>query len=203
MTKRAVFDPSIPARRYGAARLARAWLQAAAAACLIAAAGLALAQDAVTAAAHSVKAAYLFKLPGYVDWPEGRFDSPDSALTIAVLNDDAVADALATITVGRTVNGRPVVVRRLQSDTDLDGVHVLFYKGLGEARSDGIVTSAATHNILTVTDLQTDVDDSVIDFVTVNGRVRFEVRLDAAERNGLRLNSGLLNVASRVHGGRR
>lgn len=203
MTKRALVESSIDARRCGAARPARAWLRAAAAAWLIATTGLALAQDAVTAAAHSVKAAYLFKLPGYVDWPAARFDSPDSALTIAVLNDDAVADALTTITAGRSVNGHPVVVRRLEADNDLDGVHVLFFTGIGEARADGIVASAAMRNILTVTDLQPNVDDSVIDFVTVNGRVRFEVRLDAAERNGLRLHSGLLNVASRVYGGRR
>jgi hypothetical protein len=171
--------------------------------CWLAAAGLALAQDtAMTAAAHSVKAAYLFKLPAYVDWPAGRFDSPDSALTIAVWGADEVADALAALTSGRTVNGHPVAVRRLAANERLDGVHVLFF-GDAAARTDGVVADAAVLNILTVTDLEAPFDDSVIDFVTVNGRVRFEVRLNAAERSGLRLHAGLLNVAARVYGARR
>ncbi|HUQ52884.1 MAG TPA: YfiR family protein [Gammaproteobacteria bacterium] len=172
--------------------------------CWLAAAGNALAQDAAqAAAAHSVKAAYLFKLPAYVDWPAQRFDSPDAALTIGVLGADEVADALAALTSGRTVNGHPVAVRRLQSDEGIDGVHVLFFGSTAAERAGRIAADAAALNILTVTDLQAAFDDSVIDFVTVNGRVRFEVRLMAAERNGLRLHAGLLDVAARVHGARR
>ena len=166
-------------------------------------AGLALAQDAARTAADSVKAAYLFKLPAYVDWPAGRFDSPDAALTIGVLGADEVAEALTALTPGRTVNGHPVAVRRLESSADLDGVHVLFFGSAAGKREDGVVAYAAAQNILTVTDLQAGSDDSVIDFVTVNGKVRFEVRLNAAERNGLRLHAGLLDVAARVHGARR
>lgn len=172
--------------------------------CWLALPGLALAQDAaVTAAPHSVRAAYLLKLPAYVDWPTERFQRPDSALTIGVMGADEVAEALATISAARTVNGRPVVVRRVRSDDALTGVHVLFVAGASRERADRIASDAAAQSILTVTDTNPEFDDSVIDFVTVNGRVRFEVRLNAAERNGLRLHAGLLDVAARVHGARR
>jgi hypothetical protein len=43
----------------------------------------------------------------------------------------------------------------------------------------------------------------VLNFVTVDKRVRFEISLIAAERAGLRISSELLSVAIRVHGGRR
>jgi hypothetical protein len=44
---------------------------------------------------------------------------------------------------------------------------------------------------------------SVLNFVIVDKRVRFEISLTAAERAGLKISSELLSVAVRVHGGRR
>jgi hypothetical protein len=54
----------------------------------------------------------------------------------------------------------------------------------------------------------TDEDDglnqgSVLNFVTVNRRVRFEVSLTAADRLRLKISSELLAVAVRVRGGHR
>ncbi len=161
----------------------------------------ALAQDAgIVASEPSIKAAYLFKLPAYVDWPAGRFKEPDSAFTIGVLGADDVATELASLTAGRTVNGRPLAIRRLAQDDLLEGVHVLFFSGAARNRSERIATDAAAHAILTVTDSLGGSQDSVVSFVNINGRLRFEVRLGAAQRNGLRLHSGLLGVAARVHG---
>ena len=53
--------------------------------------------------------------------------------------------------------------------------------------------------ILAVTDAPTGLaDGGALNFVPVQGRVRFEASLPAAERAGLRLSSRLLAVAERV-----
>jgi hypothetical protein len=44
-------------------------------------------------------------------------------------------------------------------------------------------------------------DGSVINFLTVDSNVRFEVSLAAAERWGLKISADLLGVAVRVQGG--
>jgi len=43
---------------------------------------------------------------------------------------------------------------------------------------------------------------AVVNFVPAEGRVRFEVALDAAERRGLRISSRMLAVALNVRGGK-
>jgi hypothetical protein len=185
-------------------RARRAWLRAAVAAlgCYLAS-PLATAQDpALAVSAANVKAAYLFKLPAYVDWPARRFERADSALTVGVLGASDVAAALAALTAGRTVNGRPVVVRRLSADDELAGVHVLFFADVTREQAERLAAAAAAENVLTVADTESAAQDSVIEFVTAAGKVRFEVRLSAAERNGLRLSAGLLSVAARVYGAR-
>lgn len=212
MTKR-FYEPIIRLLAAAVAGLAAAaaharqtWLRAAAFAgtCSLVAAGLAFAQEAaLTASANSVKAAYLFKLPAYVDWPAQRFERADSPLIVGVLAADDVAEALAALTAGRTSNGRPVVVRRLRLDDELGGVHVLFVSDAARERAQEVAAQAAAQNVLTVADLDAASEASVIDFVSVSGRLRFEVSLEAAERHGLRLHAGLLDVAARVQGRRR
>lgn len=189
-----------------AAFVRRTWLSALAftGTCWLVAAGLALAQDAtLTASADNVKAAYLFKLPAYVEWPAQRFERPDSPLIVGVLEADPVAEALSALSAGRTSNGHPVVVRRMRLEDEIAGVHVLFVGDGAAERAEEVAEQTARQSVLTVADFEAGSAASVIDFVIVNGRVRFEVRLDAAEERGLRLNARLLNVASRVYGARR
>jgi hypothetical protein len=58
--------------------------------------------------------------------------------------------------------------------------------------------------ILIVTDEVQGLDrGGVLNFVTVDKRVRFEVSLTAAERARLKISADLLSVAIRVRGGRR
>src|SRR6267142_5432188 len=73
-----------------------------------------------------VKAAFLFKFGGYVEWPERVFPRSDSPLVIGVAGADVLAEELSRITSGRTMNGRPVIVRRVRSGEQATGVHVLF-----------------------------------------------------------------------------
>ncbi|MGB9110438.1 MAG: YfiR family protein, partial [Telluria sp.] len=58
--------------------------------------------------------------------------------------------------------------------------------------------------VLTVTAAEGGLEQgSIINFRTVDERVRFELSLDAAEQSGLRLNSRLFSVATNVVKGNR
>jgi hypothetical protein len=181
----------------------RAVSVAAALAVLVGGAAPGSAQNATRVASEeSVKAAYLFKFPAYVDWPPSAFEGPDSEVTIAVIEDERLAGELLAVTSGRTVGGRPIRVRRLSVDDPLAGVHVLLLPARERDRFDTVQQSAG-QPILTVADTGSATPGVVLTFVTVDGRVRFEVDLGEAERRGLRLHSGLLAVAERVRGARR
>jgi hypothetical protein len=53
--------------------------------------------------------------------------------------------------------------------------------------------------VLTITGVERGIEHgSMINFVQVDGRVRFEVNVMVAEKSGLRLSSRLLTVAARV-----
>lgn len=187
----------IPATRRRPARLALLWIAAMLALLLTSA----YAQERHGAGGatleHSVKAAFLYKFTSYVEWP--GMPAADHPLVIGVIGADEIARELEQLAAGRTVNDRPVQVRRLAEDASLENIHVLFI-GHGYRRPPGpLLRRAQQEAVLTITESEEAfMRGSVINFKLVDGRVRFDVSLPAAERTNLRLSSRLLAVAHDV-----
>ena len=187
-------------RRLGAALLAF-WLGLA---------GLAPATPAAAAGAplaaseEKVQAAYLHKFLNYAEWPPVSFPQPDTPYVIGVAGDDTVADELARIAAGRSVNNRGVIVKRLLPGDAVNDLHVLYIGRNERARLGQWLRQVKGKPVLTVTAAEGALEQGcIINFRTVDDRVRFEVSADAAEQSGLRLNSRLYSVAMNVVKGNR
>lgn len=147
-----------------------------------------------------VKAAYLYKFAAYVEWPAGAFPGKGAPFRIAVIGAAALADELDRLVVGRTINDRPVEVIRPAPDASLAGVHMLFIGRRAREQIPRLTRIARQHSILTVTESEGALaDGSVINFVIIDRRVRFEIGLAAARASGLKLSSRLLAVAESVY----
>jgi hypothetical protein len=139
-----------------------------------------------------VKAAFLYKFLGYTEFP--------AAVTIVVAGSDEMLSELGAITAGRSVNNRPIAVRALRENEANGVAHLLFVAGSDCTRTRGAIR--ATRALLVVTECDNGLQQgSVINFRIVDDHVRFDVALDAAERNGVKLSSRLLTVANRVSKG--
>ena len=150
-------------------------------------------------AEYRIKAAYLYKFCDYVEWPEGEFDSSDSPLVIGVMGADHMAADLQEIIKDRTVNGRPVTVRALRLGDSLQGVHVLFIARSEGSEMESILAGARLQSILTVTETEGfPPEGSVINFVMIGDRIRFDVALESARKSNLKISSRLLAVARNV-----
>lgn len=168
-------------------------------ACLLQA--LAWSASAHAAASESaVKAAFLYKFAGFVEWPPGAFPRPGEPVVIGVLGNDAVASDLAQVAAGRTLQGRPVMARRLREGEPIAGVHVLMIGATREARLRELAQSVPG-SVLLVTEQEGALAmGSVLNFDLNGGRVRFSASLTSAEARQLRLSARLLAVAQRVEG---
>lgn len=162
--------------------------------------GPCLAQSDLQVAEYRVKAAFLYKFASYVEWPAQVFDRPDSPFVLAVAGADTLAEELSQVVVGRSIAGRPVLVRKLRKGDPVDGVQILF---VGEGgRPAEILASAKGKPVLTVTEsADAFALGSIINFVIVDDKVRFDVALRAAESCNLRVSARLLAVARKVIGG--
>lgn len=157
----------------------------------------ATAQPAATEA--QVKAAFLYRFGGFVEWPEGTFARADAPFAIGVLGGEAVAAELERITAGRRVQDRPVAVRRLRRGEATAGLQVLFVGSDEAARLPEVLAAAKSQALLVVAESDSALaQGATINFVPADDKVRFDVALPAAERGGLRISSRLLAVARKV-----
>jgi hypothetical protein len=142
------------------------------------------------------RAAYLYNFLTYIEWPSRAFPLADSPVVIGVVNADEVAAELLLTTVGRSVDNRPVVIRRLREGDAMDDIHLL-YIGPGEAEQvESVVKQVSQRWTVTVTDAEAGSGlGAVINFRHADGRLRFEVSRAAAERGDFRLSSRLMSVA--------
>lgn len=155
--------------------------------------------SAIVATEEKVEAAYLHKFLNYADWPPAAFPRADTPYVIGVAGDDAVADELAHIAAGRSVNNRGVIVKRLLPGDALNDLHMLFVGPAERARQIQWLRQAKGRPILTVAAFDGALEQgAVINFRIVDERVRFEVSVDAAEQSDIRLSSRLFTVATNV-----
>jgi len=157
------------------------------------------AQAVVSGSEEKIKAAYLYRLLNYVDYPAQAFETPASPYVIGVVDDDVVAAELAQLVANKPVNNREVVVRRIGPGAAAGTLHVMFVSRADHGRQAYLLQQSAAAPVLTVTETGDGLDQgAVLNFRIVDGRVRFDISLPAAERAGLRLSSRLLGLAYKV-----
>jgi hypothetical protein len=192
----APLHPSDSSRR---ALLRRALAGAAIAAGVL---GPARAQPAGTVLERSVKAAFIYKFLGYTEFPASAFSEPASPVLIGVVGSDEMAAELSRIVAGRTVNNRPIAVRQYREGDTPALVHLLFVAGADSARAARVLRQAPPGPVLLVTECSNGLPaGSIINFRLVDERVRFDVSLEAADKNNIKLSSRLLTVANHVSKG--
>lgn len=148
---------------------------------------------------YPVKASYLVRFAAFVDWPGHAFASQQAPVTICVVGRDPFGALLDRTAATQTAHGRRLAVRRPVSAAGLEDCHIA-YLGPG-APTASIQALNAAPSVLTVTDSAASARRGMINFVVSENRVRFQVDLEAATRDGLSISSRLLNLALSVRGG--
>lgn len=149
-----------------------------------------------------VKAAFLMRFGQFIEWPQDAFQQSGGALVISVAGSDTVLAGIIELTAERTTQGRRIIARPLKSADELAQTHILFVGSDERGRLEQHIANAANRPILIITDTPKALErGAMINFLTVDNRVRFEIGLDSAEKAGLTVSSRLLSIATRVYRG--
>jgi hypothetical protein len=142
-----------------------------------------------------LKAVFLLNFSHFVEWPESDATS-HLPFALCVAGEDPFGPTLDQTVEGETVNGRKIVVRRIQREAPA-GCGILYVSPQEKNVSD--LLGSAGPGVLTVGEGDAFLDrGGMIAFVVENRHVRFDADPAAARKAGLRLSSRLLNVARLV-----
>lgn len=144
-----------------------------------------------------IKAAFLYRFAGYVQWPPAAMQAP--RFVIAVLGADAVAASLERALATIRIKDRPGEVRRIEDIRDARQAHIVYIGANHAEELDALLPQLANRPVLVVTDGERGLDaGGMLNFRTVDKRVRFEVAPETAEQVGLSISADLLAVAMQV-----
>jgi hypothetical protein len=142
---------------------------------------------------RKLKAAYMYRVATFVDWPDAAFARPGAPLLVGIAGDDALADEAERFMAGHLVHGHPLAVRRVDPRLAPQGLHMLF---VGAAPTRGRLLDAVhSQPVLTMCDGAPG-PGCVVGLVPDGARLRLRIdRLEALAAQ-LRISARLLALAA-------
>jgi hypothetical protein len=149
---------------------------------------------------YEAKAEFLERFTRFIDWPAGSMsEDPQTPFVIGVLGRDPFGRYLDAVASSRRIKGKAIRVRRLESAEDATACHLLFVSGSESRELVRILARTEKRPILTVGDTPGYAAAGVlINLVTSEERITFEINEAAARKSGLAFSSKLLRIAKLV-----
>jgi len=143
---------------------------------------------------YEVKAAFLYNFVKFVEWPDAKKTRAGRIINICILGQDPFGDALDFIQ-NETVQGLRLVVKRVARQHTGD-CQVLFISNSEREDIRHILGLVKALNVLTVGDTEGFAQKGVIiNFYIEEGKVRFEINLNALKRSELSISSKVMHLA--------
>jgi len=143
---------------------------------------------------RAVRAAYVYNLIKYVDWPE-----PQKELTVGFLGDAATGSVIEQLLNGRTNQGQTIRVVSPAPGEDLERCGLLYVAGTSEADTRKALERVKGRSVLTVGETDGFVrEGGMVALVNSGDHIQLEVNLEAVQAAGIRISSRVLGLATIV-----
>jgi len=153
---------------------------------------------AATPGEHQIKAAMIFNMMRFVDWPESALPNADENIDICVVSRGALATAVESLK-GKQVKGKSIAIRQTGKSGGFSGCHVLLLSDTDRQTVSAILEQTRSTPVMTVGDSRGfAAAGGVFGFIILDGKIRFEVNLASAQKHRIRISSQLLKLAQTV-----
>jgi len=160
------------------------------------------AAGASRASEYEVKATFVFNFLKFVSWPPQALASAAN-LDACVFGDSQISTPLEAFS-GQAVEGHKLTVKRVVDPSDLQFCHLVFVSEVESRRA--AIALGVTHNLSALT-IGEQADflsrGGMINFVSEDNKVRFDINQAAAERVNLKISAHLLRLARQTGEGKR
>jgi len=147
---------------------------------------------------HQVKAAFIHKFIMFTRWPLFAFGSNNSPVVIGVLGESPIWSDLKNLE-NKPVMGRPLKVIKVNEPCLEQKCHILFFSKAKNREAKSLLQKMDNSGILTIGESDGFAETGgMINFIIVNGKLRFEINVEAVNSSGLKLSSKLLRLGKIV-----
>lgn len=159
------------------------------------------AKNLKSVAANQVKAAFIYNLIQFIEWPATTFANAVSPIEIGIFGKDPFGSLIDEVVEGVRVQGVALKIRRSSKLEDLQSCQVIFISRSEAKFLPRILGDLEKRPILTISDMdQFAWKGGIVGFVIRQNKVRFQINLNAARKSGLKISSKVLRLAEIIEG---
>jgi hypothetical protein len=145
---------------------------------------------------YEVKAALIYNLAKFVEWPPSALPDAQPNLLLCVLGHDPFGANLEQTIAGKLVHGKALTIRRFHKADNAHGCHIVFISSSERGHLAQLLNAFQGGPVLTIGEMeQFATRGGMVNFIIEDNRVQFEINIDAAERAGLKISSRALKLA--------
>ena len=134
----------------------------------------------------------------FVEWPPEAFRDRLSPVDLYILGTDPFGEVLGSIS-DKVIKGRRLRIKRVNRVDQISGGHILFISASEKENLRHTLRVVRNSAILTVSEMDGFAQQGgIINFITVENRIQFEINPDAAQQSHLKIGSQLLRLAKIV-----
>jgi hypothetical protein len=149
---------------------------------------------------YPIKAAYLYNLAVYTEWPKTSFPKTTSPFVIGTLGTASLDRYLTSIASKRKIHGRPIKHLKVRTARDLEQCHILFLSsGVAEKSLQTAFKTTAGKPVLLVGETGAFIGQGgSVRFLFAQNRIRLQIANKTLLKRKLKVSSKLLQVAESV-----
>jgi hypothetical protein len=148
---------------------------------------------------YQMKAAYVYNLAKFVEWPSQSFKTATDPITICVLGQSPILATLNEAVNGEEIDERKLLVRQVAEVQQVGNCHILFIASSDRKYLQSVLRELKKPGVLTLGETSGFAEEGgVANFRLEGGKVRIEINLNAAEQQKLRISPKLLSLAQIV-----
>jgi hypothetical protein len=136
---------------------------------------------------------FIYNFSKYVKWPEG---SVSGKFVIGVFGSSGIKQELDEMATTKNVGGTPIQVLQFSTTAGIEECHILYLVSSESGRIAQIIEAVKGKPVLVVTDKPGMWGKgAAINFVELDGKIKFEINQQVTEAHGLKVSSSLTNLA--------
>jgi len=143
-----------------------------------------------------VKAAYIYNFTKFFDW--GTYNSEN--FVIDILGSSGVLDQLNKIAGKEKVNGKTIIVNKINDLSDLEFCNILFLPNANGDIFNNVLKKTRNKKILIIANSNGFAEKGAgINFIQVGDKIKFEINKSAIEEAGIIPNSNIFSIAYKMY----
>ncbi len=150
-----------------------------------------------------VRSMILSQIPNYITWKKSNFVDEKAYFTIILLGDTPFKSNFNDLFKGKTIAGRNIEIKRYNTIKDINELsqaHIVFIsKTFSKEETKNAIVFFNTKKSITIS-CQDDfiLNGGIIELITINKNIRFNINNINAKKNKIKINPKLLGFANKV-----